>query len=611
MDLPTDAVILATGGARGITAEILRPFAKPGVTLVLIGRSPLPLAEDGALAAVKAGDLRKHLLAEAKAKGEAVTPAGLEKSIGAILRDREIRANIADLTGAGAFVDYRTADMGDPGQVAGVMAAILADHPKIHGVIHGAGVIEDKKITDKTQDSWNRVVLPKVLGALALARALDHARPMFFSVFASVAGRFGNSGQTDYAAANEMMNRLAGQLQTLWPQTRCVAVNWGPWDSTRHGAGMVSDAVRLKFEAQDVTLVNADGGAEAFHDEMLRGPIGVTDVVLGAGPWERHEAERGMEAAVSTLPLLPAPRQEPGARGGIKVPRVLDLTTDPWLGEHRIGGVPVLPLACATELCAEAAAFIWDDWQVTGLSDLRALAGLRLEGDQPLAVDLLGMGSEHADATGFFARVELRGTGEKARAHYRASVQRMPKGSAMVVDEEALAAAWELLRYAPAGTDLSARKVYREMLFHGPSFQLMKAVEGIDARGMAISVKDSRPGSFGPGGWFFDPGLLDTAAQLAWVWSMVTRGSPALPNAIGRALRLGPGAASRMVLRLRPEAVAPQVLADVVVADATGHPVLLIEALEATSDAGLNRFCGWNGDILADVTDKSPAEAAE
>ena len=611
MDLPSGAVILATGGARGITAEVLRPFAKPGVTLVLIGRSPLPLPEDAALAAVNSPDLRKHLLAKAKAKGESVTPAGLEKAITAVQRDREIRANIADLTGAGAFVDYRTADMGDPGQVAQVMAAILADHPRIDGVIHGAGVIEDKRITDKTPDSWNRVVLPKVVGALALARALDGARPLFLSVFASVAGRFGNSGQTDYAAANEMLNRLAGQLQTAWPATRVVAVNWGPWAGTRHGAGMVSDAVRLKFEAQDVTLVDPDGGAEAFHDEMLRGPIGVTDVVLGAGPWERHERERGAESAATGLPLLPAPTQEPGARGGIKVPRILDLATDTWLGEHRIGGVPVLPLACATELCAEAAAFIWDDWQVTGLSDLRALAGLRLEGDAPLAVDLLGMGSEHADATGFFARVELRGTGEKARAHYRASVQMMPKGAATPVDEEALAAAWELLRYAPAASDLSARKVYREMLFHGPSFQLMKGIEGIDARGMAIAVKDSRPGSFGPAGWFFDPGLLDTAAQLAWVWSMATRGAPALPTAIGRALRLGPGAAARMVLRLRPDVQAPQVLADVVVADAKGNPVLLIEALEATSDAGLNRFCGWQGEILVDVTDKTPAEAAE
>ena len=616
--IPQDAVILATGGARGITAEVLRPFAKPGITLVLIGRSPLPAPEEPALAALKdPAQLRRHLMEAAKTKGEPVTPALLERAISAIQRDREIRANIADLTGAGAKVDYHTADMGDPAQVGAVVAKVLALYPRLHGVIHGAGVIEDKRINDKTPDSWNRVVLPKVLGALALARALDAAPPTFFSVFASVAGRFGNSGQTDYAAANEVLNRLAAQLGARWTQARVVAVNWGPWASTRHGAGMVSDAVRLKFEAQGVTLVDPKGGAEAFHDEMLRGPLSVTDVVLGAGPWERHERDRaGHEAASAVampangLPLLPDARQEPGARGGIKVPRLLTVESDPWLGEHRIGGVPVLPLACATELCAEAAAFIWSDWQVTGLSDLRALAGLRLEGDAPMAIDLVGMGSEHADATGFFARVELRGTGDKARAHYRASVQMLPKGTAHVVDEEALAAAWEMLRFAPAPSRLSAHEIYREMLFHGPSFQLMKRLEGLDARGVAIEVKDSAAGSFGPGGWLFDPGLLDTAAQLAWVWSMATRGEPALPNAIGRAVRLGTGAARRMVLRLRPESGPKQVLADVVVANAVGQPILLIEALEATSDAGLNRFCGWAGDILADVSESNQADAA-
>ncbi len=619
--VPQGAVIVATGGARGITAEILRPFAKPGITLVLIGRSALPAAESAEMVALtEVAQMRRHLMETAKAKGAAVTPAQMERAISGIQRDREIRANIADLTGAGAVVDYRTADMGDPAEVAAVMAKILARYRVLYGVIHGAGVIEDKRINDKTPESWNRVVLPKVLGALALARAVDAAPPAFFSVFASVAGRFGNSGQTDYAAANEVLNRLAAQLGAQWPQSRVVAVNWGPWAGTRHGAGMVSDAVRLKFEAQDVTLVDPEGGAEAFHDEMLRGPLSVTDVVLGAGPWERHERDRaGAEtptvAAISApangLPLLPDAHQEPGPRGGIKVSRVLSLQSDPWLGEHRIGGVPVLPLACATEMCAEAAAFIWSDWQVTGLSDLRALAGLRLEGDAPLAVDLIGMGSEHADATGFFARVELRGAGEKARAHYRASVQMLPKGAQVPVDEEALAAAWEMLRFAPAASPLSAQKIYREMLFHGPSFQLMKQLQGLDARGVAISVKDSHPGSFGAGGWFFDPGLLDTAAQLAWVWSMAIRGEPALPNAIGRAVRLGPGAADRMVLRLRPEAGAKQVLADVVVANADGAPILLIESLEATSDAGLNRFCGWAGEILPDVTDIAPAEAAE
>jgi NAD(P)-dependent dehydrogenase (short-subunit alcohol dehydrogenase family) len=203
--LPAGAVILATGGARGITAEILRPFAAARAHLVLIGRSPLPGAEAPALAALTdAGALRKHLAASAKAAGEPVTPATIERHLSALLRDREIRANLADLQAAGGTIEYHTTDMGDADAVRATVRAITDRLGPVHGVIHGAGIIEDRKITDKTPDSWDRVLEPKLIGALALAAALDATPPAFFALFASVAGRFGNSGQTDYATANEV-----------------------------------------------------------------------------------------------------------------------------------------------------------------------------------------------------------------------------------------------------------------------------------------------------------------------------------------------------------------------------------------------------------------------
>lgn len=65
-----------------------------------------------------------------------------------------------------------------------------------------------------------------------------------------------------------------------------------------------------------------------------------------------------------------------------------------------------------------------------------------------------------------------------------------------------------------------------------------------------------------------------------------------------------------MALRLRGSVAAPQVLADVAIADAAGAPLWLIEGLESTSDAGLARFCGWQGEILADVTDGAGSSRA-
>lgn len=615
-DLPAGAVILATGGARGITAEILRPFAARGARLVLIGRTALPGDEDPALAALtETGALRRHLAAEARAKGEDVTPALIERRLSAIQRDREIRANLADLRTAGAAIDYIVCDMADPAAVATAIAGIRDNIGPIHGVIHGAGVIEDRRITDKTPDSWDRVVTPKIMGSLALAAALDAAPPAFFAFFASVAGRYGNAGQTDYAAANELLNRIAAQLSTRWPATHALAVNWGPWDATRHGAGMVSEGVRQKFESQGVTLVSAEGGAQAFLDEILMGDR--PEVTLGAGPWESHETDCAAEPLIAApepgpaaRPLLPAALPEPGPKGSTALRRRIALDTDPWIGEHRIGGTPVLPLAVAAEFAAEAAATIWPDWQVAGLSDLRLLNGLRLEDDAPREIDIVGTSAEHGDATGFAARVELFGrTGRVARPHYRASVHLVPPGSTASEEDQARALSLTGLRLAPSPVD--AVHAYRALLFHGPAYQGMRAITGLDARGLTATVAPSDPGSFGAGyGWLFDPGLLDTAAQLAWVWSAVERGQPALPNAIGRLVRLAHGTPAHMAFTLRDGITPPQVLADVVVSDAAGTPLLLIEGLESTSDAGLSRFCGWTGAIRPDIRGKDISEQA-
>jgi NAD(P)-dependent dehydrogenase (short-subunit alcohol dehydrogenase family) len=61
-------VVLATGGARGITAEVLRELALPGNTLVLTGRGAWPEAEPAEQAALTTPEaLRQHFIAEVRA----------------------------------------------------------------------------------------------------------------------------------------------------------------------------------------------------------------------------------------------------------------------------------------------------------------------------------------------------------------------------------------------------------------------------------------------------------------------------------------------------------------------------------------------------------------
>jgi NAD(P)-dependent dehydrogenase (short-subunit alcohol dehydrogenase family) len=86
-----DWVVFATGGARGITAEVLREILLPGMTVHLAGRAPKPRAEPAwSREAETAGELRKRIIEQAKTAGRAITPALVEKEISAVLRDREI-----------------------------------------------------------------------------------------------------------------------------------------------------------------------------------------------------------------------------------------------------------------------------------------------------------------------------------------------------------------------------------------------------------------------------------------------------------------------------------------------------------------------------------------
>jgi NAD(P)-dependent dehydrogenase (short-subunit alcohol dehydrogenase family)/acyl carrier protein len=605
--LPQGAVVLATGGARGITAEVLRPLARPGVTLIVAGRTPLPGDEDRRFVGLAAKDLRGALIQAARDVGEKPVPAAIERQLQGLLRDREIRANIADFTTAGARVVYRNADVAEPAGAAALVAGIYREFGRLDGVVHGAGVLEDKLVVDKDMASWLRVVETKALSAFVLARAVRPESLRFFVLFGSVAGRYGNSGQSDYAAANELLNRFAWQLRAEWPPTVKIAVlNWGPWAGTKHGPGMVTAEVRRKFEAKQVTLVEPEGGALACLDEILRGPIEDVEIVLGAGPWEGEEGRIGALPATAALMVLPSSGSRwallsrasdvPGPRGGRLLATTLSADHDIYLDQHRLDGTPVLPAAVALEIAAEAAATVWPGWQVAEVENFRLLSGFKLEKDQARALEIGVLGSEHGDASGFSASVELRSAGEGGRPHYRASVKLAP-----VLPQEA-APGW-VREFSPAPAPISARDAYRDLLFHGPCFQAMTRLIGLDETGAIAEVLPSRPSHFNRGAcasseWLFDPALLDAAAQLAWVWSCQQRGIAALPNGFGRVCRFAnAGPARRMLFAVEPGVPDHQVRADVIVVDEAGRPVISIETLESTANAGLNRFRGWVGEI--------------
>ncbi|WP_231114754.1 type I polyketide synthase [Lentzea aerocolonigenes] len=250
LELGQDSVVLLTGGARGITALAATALAeRTGCHVELLGRTPIAAEDHRLTHATTEPELVKALF-ELGEKDN--VPAKARK----VLAEREVRQTMDRLRAKASSVRYHECDVTDVEAVGKVIDDIKARFGKIDGVIHGAGVLDDKLIEAKTQQQFERVWATKVNGAKAFTDG-------FLVLFGSVSGVFGNRGQADYSAANDALDRMA----RFWgAQRRVVAVDWGPWAGAGMAVGLADEYAR-----RGIPLIEPQQGVDALLNEIAAG----------------------------------------------------------------------------------------------------------------------------------------------------------------------------------------------------------------------------------------------------------------------------------------------------------------------------------------------------
>ncbi len=495
--LPPNPVIVATGGARGVTAACLQELAKTlRPRFVLFGRTPLADEPAATRSCLEAGSVQNALLAAFRQEGRSISPLELKAQAAEILAAREVRGTIQALERAGAQVRYFALDVRDADAVGAALADVRSQWGPIHGVIHAAGVLADKLISDLTSEQFETVFSTKVNALRVLLDATAQDPLAMLCMFSSVAARYGNRGQAAYAMANEVFNRVAhAEARRRGRSCMVRSINWGPWES-----GMVTPALAKHFAEMNVPLIGLAEGASAFAKELLSGGSDI-EVVIG-GP-------------------LPARAPELTVH--------IQHATHPHLNDHVIHDIPVLPVVEAVGLMLRAAAEQGQLEQPAYCADVKVLRGIRLEnfhdGGNLLTVRRRG------ETT--FELVSPDGT-----RHYEANLwpsinETAFSGSLSPPDPGPLSAApW------------NETEIYGKLLFHGPEFHMIRGIEGVSEHGIAgtLRARNGERWRHGTGG--YDPGMLDGGLQLARLWGFLKLDQATLPMRIAgiRILR-DPGAA--------------------------------------------------------------------
>ena len=135
-------------------------------------------------------------------------------------------AVLAGFAAGGVMARAYACDVADEAVLSTTLAAIRSEMLPIIGVVHAAMVLDDALLPQLTAERFERVLAPKLGGAIALDRLTRGDAIETFMVYSSITTTIGNPGQANYVAANAGMEALvaARRVEGL----PGLSIGWGP-----------------------------------------------------------------------------------------------------------------------------------------------------------------------------------------------------------------------------------------------------------------------------------------------------------------------------------------------------------------------------------------------
>jgi malonyl CoA-acyl carrier protein transacylase len=531
-------VFLITGGSGGITQAVIRDLARQtrGV-FYLIGRSSLPDPDDPDLVLLRQdrSALRQTLLKRLAAEGRRPSLAEVERHLAALDRADGTLRLLDDVRSWGAEITYLPADVTQAQAVEEVVARVIREQGRLDILIHAAGVERSRRLESKPREEFAQILAVKAQGFYHLYQALHHHHlwPRAMIAFTSIAGRFGNAGQVDYCAGNDFLAKMMLALRHHPAGMKTIALDWGAWAEV----GMASRGhVPELMRRAGIDLMPPEEAARWVYRELVANS-GQAEVVLagslGLLTLPRREQD-GLDLGAikplvgSDLHHLPGVLTSYDRWEGARFEVELDPQQTPYLSDHALNGIPLLPAVMGLEGFA-AAALRWlsltdesSAWQVRGFTDVQFMAPLKFYRSQPrrfvIKVNLYPVQEEFVAQAVLESTLTRAGMSPQTLRHFAATVHLGAPESVNV--PAAKVPSWDERCFVP-------REAIYRLFFHGPAFQVLDAVRVESQR--AVGRLSAHLPTFGVSPLVTLPSLLELVLQTAAAWEVAQDGVLALP----------------------------------------------------------------------------------
>ncbi|MHA2269288.1 MAG: SDR family NAD(P)-dependent oxidoreductase, partial [Promethearchaeota archaeon] len=516
--LTKEDVLLVTGGAQGITfvcIDELTNHVKP--QLILLGLAPYDdsLHEFLDQSSEKLEEKKQEITKLLKSKQEKVTPVMIKREWKNFLDKLDTLQNIENLRKKGLEVQYYAVDVTNDEKMQETLQQIQENTEKpITTVIHGAGIEESKSFLNKNLKMAHKVVDVKVGGFLNVLKYLPLQDIKYFITFSSVAGRYGNQGQIDYAYANAFLSRLAWNCtQNKMP---FLTIDWTAWADI----GMATQGSTLQILTQaGVIPVPPQVGASIFTKLVLHGFKG--EYIVGGKLGIFEEKLDVTETLNKTeFPMLNKMNYQPDFIIGSNS---LNSEHDTYLLDHQIQQKPVFPGVMVLETFAEFYHHVFDR-TLTSISNVNFHTPLKIPLNKTVEVELKYDNTNNEVA--FLSKTYPLVLKGKAliKEHFNAELGKSIKK--MRWKKEPIS--------EPLIPLLDKNEIY-EVFFHGPKFQVLNEIiqleNGKIIAKVDIPIKSLTRNSEGDN-FQLNPLALESVFQTAALFDVIINNHLSLPSKI-------------------------------------------------------------------------------